>query len=282
MVWGFVPNGLAPFSVAAVGSPAQWFISVQEETQVLLEFTNDNGHSMGTSGLFTIGGTEAVEKCDTLISFISNNITTQQNLPAKPSSSVAFASRAIIGIVIGGTVGVTVILWILFFLRRYLKQRQKSSNRGLEGSTGGSRTMTDRDFVLDSEFRITFSSMMASSRGTMTLNSKAFEKQENQLDRYSRSNVLLPPEQGNRGETKAQFQMPSMAAPRVLTRPPPIKVSSYVPMDSVAESRKSDDPSVNHGKLSPSLLPEWAQRASSQRSIATTTKRQTRESGRVV
>lgn len=143
-------------------------------------------------------------------------------------------------------------------------------------SSGGMRTMTDRGFVLDSEFGMTFSSMMASSRGTMTMNSKAFEKSgDYQMDRYKGSNIPLPL---NRVD---QFPASSIAQIRGPNKPPPIKVPPYVPMDMVAEVRDSQDASISQSKLSPSLLPDWARR-NSQRSTSTSVKRQTVESGRVV
>jgi hypothetical protein len=234
--------------------------------------------------LLTVGGPDAIDDCETFVFFLSSNITSQQNLPAKPTPSSTLyvclsfilsrifigysrASRTIIGIVIGGTVGVTALLWVLFLLRRHMKRRSSKLKRGIETGTAGSRTMTERDFVLDSEFGMTFSSVIPSSRGTMT--SKAYEKSpENQLFRYSRMAVPLPT--NDRSSNNAQL------------KPPPIKVPSYVPMDVVAESRRSEDALVYPGNLSPSLLPEWAQGSSNRNSTATTLKRQTRESGRVV
>lgn len=293
---GFVPKGKASFPVAPIGTPASWFISVQQETQILLEFTNQDGQRLGTSDLLTVGGPDAIDDCETLLFFLSNNGTSQQKLPAKRSSSPTLTSRAIIGIVIGGTVGLIALLWFLFLIRQYFKRKRGQLNRGVEAGTGGSRTMTDRDFVLDSEFGMTFSSVIPSSRGTMT--SKAYEKSpQNQLFRYSRSMVPLPTNDrmnnaagaSGFGETRAQppLMAPSSSSsnflkPSISLKPAPIRVPSYVPMDVVAESRRSEDASVYQGKLSPSLLPEWAQRSPSRHSTATTIKRQTRESGRVV
>jgi hypothetical protein len=177
---------------------------------------------------------------------------------------------------LAGSVGVVVLLWALFFLWRHLKKRRQRQTNGIEIGSGGSRTMTDRDFVLDSEFGLTFSSVVPSARWTAT--SKAFSKtSSNQLNRYSRASVPLPLD---RRESRRLPDVPPLKIP---TKPPPIKIPSYVPLDITAEPpSKSGEGSINQGKFSPSLLPDWAQRRLSVKSTATTLKRQTRESGRVV
>jgi hypothetical protein len=165
-------------------------------------------------------------------------------------------------------------------------QRRKVLNKGVEGGVGRSMATTDRDIVLDSEFGI-FPSMLASSQGTITITSKAFEKSpESPINRYSRSNIQLPMSQGNRGQNRAQLQSaPStIASLKYPIKPPPIRVPSYVPMDVADEKPKSGESLIIQGKLSPSLLPEWAQRSPSPslRSTSTSVKRQTSESGRIV